>query len=108
MQQECTTNMQTRQDYINIIRNHSQILQHDYGVQSLCLFGSVARDEHTTLSDVDVLVDMPADMRRVVAAQQYLESLLGCPVDLVRRHPYLSEFFLDQVSKYGITVFPAS
>lgn len=108
MQQECITNMLTRQDYIDIIRNHSQVLQRDYGVQSLSLFGSVALDEHTMQSDVDVLVDMPADMYRVVAAQQYLENLLGCPVDLVRRHPYLSDFFLDQVRKYGITVFPAS
>ncbi len=49
------------------------------------LFGSVARDEGGTDSDIDVLVrfDGPATSKRYFGVQFYLEDLLGRPVDLV-------------------------
>ena len=51
----------------------------------LSLFGSTARDNATSISDVDILVafDGPATSRRYFGVQFYLEDLLGCPVDLV-------------------------
>jgi len=55
-----------------------------FGVKALLLFGSVARNEATASSDVDLLVEF----NRLVgyfglfALQDYLEKLLGCPVDL--------------------------
>jgi predicted nucleotidyltransferase len=53
-------------------------------VRSLWLFGSVARDEATPNSDVDVLVafDRPVGMFAFARLHSYLESLLGCKVDL--------------------------
>jgi len=55
-----------------------------FGVQSLTLFGSVARDETTAKSDVDLLVEFnrPVGYFGLFALQDYLEQLLGCPVDL--------------------------
>ena len=55
-----------------------------FGVQSLALFGSVARDEATAKSDVDLLVEFnrPVGYFGLFALQDYLEQLLGCPVDL--------------------------
>jgi len=55
-----------------------------FGVKSLSLFGSVARDEATAASDVDLLVefDRPMGYFGLFALQDYLEKLLGCPVDL--------------------------
>ena len=55
-----------------------------YGVRSLALFGSVARDEATPASDVDLLVDFdrPVGLFGLFALQDYLEISLGCPVDL--------------------------
>ena len=55
-----------------------------FGVKSLLLFGSVARDEATTASDVDLLVEFnrPVGYFGLFALQDYLEKLLGCPVDL--------------------------
>jgi len=54
-------------------------------VTVLSLFGSTARDNATSISDVDILVafDGPATSRRYFGVQFYLEDLLGCPVDLV-------------------------
>jgi len=55
-----------------------------FGVKSLQLFGSVARDDATSTSDVDLLVEFnrPVGYFGLFALQDYLEKLLGCPVDL--------------------------
>ena len=65
-------------------------------MQSLALFGSVARDEATANSDVDLLVEFnrPVGYFGLFALQDYLEQLLGCPVDLGTPDslkPYLRE-----------------
>jgi predicted nucleotidyltransferase len=56
-----------------------------FGVRSLALFGSVARDEARPDSDVDVLVefDGPMTFDRHMGLLVFLEDLLGCRVDVV-------------------------
>ena len=68
-----------------ILHGHESELAQEYGVRSLALFGSVARDEAGPASDVDLLVefDRPAGYFALFALQDRLESLLGCKVDLV-------------------------
>ena len=80
-------------------------LKSRYGMTSMSLFGSVARGEQTEDSDVDVLVDMPASLRGVGGANEYLEQITGCHVDMIRRHRNLTPFFLKQVEKDGIRIF---
>ena len=74
-----------REDALALLRTHRQALAERFGVSSVHLFGSVARDRATPASDVDILVsfDGPATMRRIAGAQEYLEKLMGRPVDLV-------------------------
>jgi predicted nucleotidyltransferase len=73
-----------REDVRQALREHHIELTQKYGVRSLSLFGSVARDEAGPASDVDLLVefDRPAGYFGLLALQDYLESLLGCNVDL--------------------------
>ncbi|MCE3027860.1 nucleotidyltransferase family protein [Salinicola sp. DM10] len=56
-----------------------------FQVESLALFGSVARDQAAAESDIDILVSFqgPATSARYFGLQFYLEDLLGRPVDLV-------------------------
>jgi predicted nucleotidyltransferase len=56
-----------------------------FGVKSLALFGSVARDEANPDSDVDLLVEfsVPVGLFQVVRLKEYLEEALGHSVDLV-------------------------
>lgn len=56
-----------------------------YGVTKLRVFGSVARGEDTTDSDVDLLVDLPSTMGLLAMGrlQRELEAVLGVKVDLV-------------------------
>jgi predicted nucleotidyltransferase len=73
-----------REAVIRIINEHLTELNKQYGVKSLALFGSVARDEATTTSDVDLLVefDRPVGLFGLFSLQDCLEDLLGCKVDL--------------------------
>lgn len=73
-----------RDEIIEIINEHREEFSAQYGVKSLALFGSVARDDATPASDVDLLVefDRPVGLFGLFALQDRLESLFDCPVDL--------------------------
>ena len=66
--------MESNTRYIEILQNNKDLLQSQFAVSSLVVFGSVARNEITEQSDVDVFVQMPPKMVLVVGVKQYLES----------------------------------
>ena len=76
----------TREDTLTRLRTHREQLRR-LGVKSLAIFGSAARDEARSDSDVDVLVEFEgrATFDRYLAVKELLESALGCEVDLVTR-----------------------
>ncbi|MEJ7812208.1 MAG: nucleotidyltransferase family protein [Gemmatimonadaceae bacterium] len=59
-------------------------IQGRFGVRSLGLFGSYARDEARSDSDVDLLVEFegPVTFLEYMGLIEYLETLLGARVDL--------------------------
>lgn len=73
-----------RAEALQIIARNERELR-GLAVRSLSIFGSVARDEATANSDVDVLVefDRPVGFFHLFDVQERLEALLGCRVDLV-------------------------
>ena len=75
-----------RDKAIRLLKTHRAELS-ARGVKSLALFGSVARNEAGHASDIDILVDFagPATFDGFMETKFYLESLLGCRVDLVVR-----------------------
>ncbi len=94
-----------RDDVIQKLRQHSRRLAEDYGVQSLALFGSVARDEETDTSDVDVLVDFgaPPTFDQYMGLNIFLEDLFQCRVDVVTRRA-LKERVRSYVEKEAVRV----
>jgi uncharacterized protein len=76
-----------RDEVLRILHVHRDEMRHRYGVASLALFGSVARNEAGQTSDVDLLVEFaePPGFDGYMALKFWLEDLLHCPVDLVMR-----------------------
>jgi uncharacterized protein len=74
-----------RDEAIRIISEHQDELRRR-GVERLAIFGSTARNQAGTGSDVDILVELdrtrPFGVFDFVRLQSYLEEILGCPVDL--------------------------
>ena len=73
-----------RDQALNLLRVHLPEIQARYGVTDLMLFGSTARDEGRSDSDVDILVDFaePPSFDRYMDLKFFLEDLLGTRVDL--------------------------
>ncbi len=73
-----------RDEIVSTLKSHRAELER-FGVRSLRLFGSVARDEARGGSDVDVLVDLggPAGFDQYMDLLLFLEEVLGVRVDLV-------------------------
>ncbi len=73
-----------RDEAMRILSERRAELQQQFGVKSLALFGSVARDEATEISDVDLLVefDRPTGLFGLIQLQQHLEAMLGRKVDV--------------------------
>jgi predicted nucleotidyltransferase len=73
-----------RDEVLQILREYQDKLDERYGVRSLALFGSVARNEATASSDIDLLVEFnrPIGLFEFFALQDELESLLNCSVDI--------------------------
>ena len=76
----------TRDEVLQILRDHMDEFRRDYDVKELALFGSVARGENGESSDVDVLVEFAGKPRFHTYMNLIfrLEEIFGCHVDLVR------------------------
>lgn len=96
--------MRTQDEYLKILRNHAEDLKNRFGIRSLRLFGSVARNEHQEGSDVDVCVEMAPNLYQLISLKQGLEALLGCTVDVVRMNRNMSPFLKREIEKDGIYI----
>jgi hypothetical protein len=89
-----------RDEVTRILATHRRELSR-LGVKSLALFGSSARDEAGSGSDVDLLVefDRPVGLFEFIDVEEFLERVLGCSVDLGTPdslHPRLRERVLRE------------
>jgi predicted nucleotidyltransferase len=73
-------------DVLATLRSHWPAIR-GYGVRSLQLFGSVARDDARADSDVDLIVEFEGKTTfdGHMGLWEYLESILQRPVDLITR-----------------------
>ncbi len=73
-----------RDEALTILNDHRDEIR-AFGVASIAIFGSVARDEARPDSDIDVLVEFdrrPIGLFEFLDLKTYLEQILGVDVDL--------------------------
>lgn len=97
--------MCTQTECILKLKEAAPYIRKEFGVKSMLMFGSMARGDNRPDSDVDIFVDMPPRLYTLCMLKDYLESLLKTSVDLIRKHSNLSNTFLSQITKDGITIF---
>ena len=72
-----------REDVVKVLKSKRTVYKR-YGVKSLALFGSAARNSLRKKSDVDILVQFnKPTWANYIGLKFYLEDLLGREVDLV-------------------------
>jgi predicted nucleotidyltransferase len=91
----------TKKELKNKLAAHRHELR-KMGVVSLAVFGSVARDEFTQQSDIDLLIDFDREVGLfyLFEIQHKLEEIIGVPkIDLIQRgaiHPALRDRILSE------------
>ena len=94
--------MKTLEEIRQWLVRHKPVLQEQYKVSELGIFGSYVRQEQTETSDVDVLVEFSEipSLLRFVNLENYLSDNLGVKVDLVHKgglKPRIGERILKEV-----------
>lgn len=76
-------------DDLRALRSEIMTLMDSYGVENVRIFGSIARGEATSASDIDFIVTFPegTSIFDQIGLWLDLQELLGRDVDLLAEHP---------------------
>lgn len=81
-----------------------------HGIRRLALYGSVLRDDFSSASDVDILVEFhpgcTPGLIRLAQLELELEAAIGRPVEL-RTYEDLSRYFRDKVAATARPLYAA-
>lgn len=89
----------TGQQILEILRNEKLFLRKEFGVLSIGLFGSYAKNTQRPESDVDLLVELREPRFDFLAGLQiYLEDKIGKPVELIRNRSGLNKRLLKRIA----------
>ncbi|MCD4847398.1 MAG: nucleotidyltransferase family protein [Candidatus Aegiribacteria sp.] len=89
---------------LTVLRKLNPFLKERFGIESLGVFGSVARNEAGKNSDVDIVVEMPPDLYAMVHIKEYLEEALNAPVDLVRYRTSMNALLKKRIEREVVYV----
>ena len=91
--------MLKQEDILNYLIQHKKEFQEKYNIERIGLFGSYARNEAHEDSDIDIFVQMPPKMFKLVALKQRIEEDLKKSVDILREHKQMKPFLLKMIQK---------
>ena len=95
--------MKTREEYLNDIKQFKKEFANKFGILSIGIFGSVARNEHQAESDLDDFVELQEpDFFIMSDIQETLEQICNCKVDLLRIRKNLRPLLLKRIEQDGI------
>ena len=94
--------MKTIKEIKNILAKHMEILESEYKVKSMGVFGSYIKGRQKKGSDLDILVEFfePVSLLKFIHLENYLSEILGVRVDLVMKDalkPRIGKHILREV-----------
>ena len=93
------------QDCIHKLSDFKSTFAQEFGIIKIGIFGSVARNENTEDSDIDIVVEVrKPSLLLMHELREALKQLLGCEVDLVRFRDSLRPLFKSNIQKDVIYV----
>ena len=103
----CSSNsdkkMKTIDEYLAILKKYLNTKSDVYGIIKIGIFGSVARNEQTEDSDVDICVEMKKpDLFTLVHIKEDLQDLFGKSVEIVRLRKNMNPILLSRIQRDGI------
>ncbi|MGC9525465.1 MAG: nucleotidyltransferase family protein [Limnospira sp.] len=94
-----------RSQILVTLRELKPMLREKYGVTRLGIFGSVARNQATESSDVDIVIETERpNLFRMVHLKEELETALNKPVDLIRYRNRMNSHLKHRIEKEAVYV----
>jgi predicted nucleotidyltransferase len=92
-----------RNEIIEILREYKKEFAEQYGILDIGVFGSVARDEASEESDVDVVVRiLRPDLFMLVGIKQDLEERFHRPVVIVTYWKSMNQFLKKRIDREAL------
>ncbi len=94
-----------QRDVLRILARFRDLKQAEFGIVRIGVVGSVAREENTDASDVDVVVELGRpDLLALVGIKQELEEMLHQPVDIVRYRAGMNAYLKQRIEQEAVYV----
>lgn len=94
-----------RDEVLDILKKHKAEFADSYGVTDIGIFGSLARGETKTGSDVDVVVKMrKPDLFFMVHIKEELEDAYNTKVDIVHYREKMNAFLKKRIDMEAVYV----
>ncbi len=92
-----------KENIIEFLQRNKPYLHNKYGVESIGLMGSYARDEQNDGSDIDFIVEFDeVSFSKLAGLMIYLENELGRKVDIIRKRVNMRRSLLERSQKEAI------
>ena len=93
------------QDCIKMLSDFKSTFAQEFGIIKIGIFGSVARNENTENSDIDIVVEVKKpSLQLMYELKEALKQLFKCEVDLVRFRDSLRPLLKSNIQKDVIYV----
>lgn len=94
-----------RNEIIESLKKYKQANIAKYGILEMGIFGSVARNESSKKSDIDIFIKtITPNPFILVHIKEELENLYNVPVDLVRFRNNMNPYLSERIKHEGIYV----
>lgn len=95
----------SRQKILDLLAEFSRAHGEEYGLLRMGVFGSVARDQMSDTSDVDIVVDLARPNLLTLASMMIrLEELLGRRVDVVHYRGMANPYLKRRIEREAVYV----
>jgi hypothetical protein len=89
-----------RSEILDVLRKYKLENAQKYGIETMGIFGSYARDAADEESDIDIFVEMQKpDLYALVHIKEELEELFDKSVDIVRRREKMSPYLKKRIER---------
>jgi len=93
----------SKKEIIKILRQYKKEFAEQYGILTIGIFGSAARDEAGEDSDVNIVVRIEQpDLFLLVGIKNELEERLHRPVDLVTYRERMNQFLKNRIDAEAV------
>ncbi|MBF0158900.1 MAG: nucleotidyltransferase domain-containing protein [Magnetococcales bacterium] len=99
------TVLPNRDEILKVLYQYKTVLTERYGLTSIGVFGSVARNEAREESDIDVVIQMQQpDLFYTVHIKEFLEEILHRPVDVVHYRAAMNRVLRKRIDRDAIYI----